>query len=94
MDRAALCDGADHQSTGRARHLLIEQAEKLGESPEDPLLAFSVLYGFWMVSHVAFNGDDMCKRAAQFFMLAERQGSTMLGVLGIARSHEHGAAVA
>ena len=30
----------------RAR-LLIEQAETLGEPPEDPLLLFSVLYGFW-----------------------------------------------
>ena len=30
----------------RAR-LLIEQAERLGEPPEDPLLLFSVLYGFW-----------------------------------------------
>jgi hypothetical protein len=30
----------------RAR-LLIEQSETLGEPPEDPLLLFSVLYGFW-----------------------------------------------
>jgi hypothetical protein len=27
-------------------HLLIQQAEALGETPEDPLLLFSVLYGF------------------------------------------------
>ena len=27
--------------------LLIEQAEALGEPPEDPLLLFSVLYGLW-----------------------------------------------
>jgi hypothetical protein len=31
----------------RAR-LLIEQAEALGEPPEDPLLLFSVLYDFWV----------------------------------------------
>src|SRR6185312_433842 len=31
----------------RAR-LLIEQAEALGEPLEDPLLLFSVLYGFWV----------------------------------------------
>jgi predicted ATPase len=31
----------------RAR-LLIEQAEALGEPPEDPLLLFSVLYGLWV----------------------------------------------
>ena len=40
----------------RAR-LLIEQAEALGEPPEDPLLLFSVLYGFWVANCVAFNGD-------------------------------------
>ena len=33
----------------RAR-LLIEQAEALGEPPEDPLLLFSVLYGFWVAN--------------------------------------------
>ena len=37
--------------------LLIEQAEALGEPPEDPLLLFSVLYGFWVANIVAFNGD-------------------------------------
>jgi predicted ATPase len=30
--------------------LLIEQAEALGEAPEDPLLLFSVLHGFWHAS--------------------------------------------
>ena len=34
----------------RAR-LLIEQAEALGEPPEDPLLLFSVLYGFWVAKY-------------------------------------------
>ena len=33
----------------RAR-LLIEQAEALGEPPEDPLLLFSVLFGFWVAN--------------------------------------------
>ncbi len=36
--------------------LLIEKAEKLGEAPEDPLLLFSVLYGFWVANLAAFNG--------------------------------------
>ena len=44
----------------RAR-LLIEQAEALGEPPEDPLLLFSVLYGFWVANFVAFNGDVMSR---------------------------------
>ena len=59
----------------RAR-LLIEQAEALGEPPEDPLLLFSVLYGFWVANYVAFNGDVVRKLAAQFLALAEKQGTT------------------
>ena len=58
----------------RAR-LLIEQAEALGEPPEDPLLLFSVLYGFWAANFVAFNGDVMRELAAQFLTLAEKQGA-------------------
>ena len=42
----------------RAR-LLIETADALGEPLQDPLLSFSVLYGFWVVNYVAFNGDAM-----------------------------------
>ena len=41
--------------------LYIEQAEALGEPPEDPLLLFSVLYGFWVANLVAFNGDDVLR---------------------------------
>ena len=59
----------------RAR-LLIEQAEALGEPPEDKLLLFSVLYSFWVANNVAFNGDLMRERAAQFLALAEKQGAT------------------
>jgi class 3 adenylate cyclase/tetratricopeptide (TPR) repeat protein len=58
----------------RAR-VLIEEAEALGEPPEDPLLLFSVLYGFWVASYVGFNGDAMCALAAQFLALAEKQGA-------------------
>ena len=58
----------------RAR-LLIEQAEALGEPPEDPLLLFSVLYGFWIANYVAFNGDVVRELAAQFLALAREAGS-------------------
>jgi predicted ATPase len=34
------------------------------------------LYGFWAVSYIAFNGDVMCDLAAQFLVLAEKQGAT------------------
>jgi class 3 adenylate cyclase/predicted ATPase len=59
----------------RAR-LLIEQAEALGEPPEDPLLLFSVLYGFWVANLVAFNGDVMRELAVQFLALADKQKAT------------------
>ena len=55
---------------GRA---LIEQAEALGEPPEDRLLLFSVLYSFWVANCVVFNGDAMLELAAQFLTLAEKQ---------------------
>ena len=59
----------------RAR-LLIEQAEAVGEPPEDPLLLFSILYSFWVTSFVAFDGDVMRELADQFLALAEKQGAT------------------
>ena len=65
----------------RAR-LLIEQAEALGEPPEDPLLLFSVLYGFWVANFVAFNGDVVRELAAQFLALAEKQRATVPLMIG------------
>ena len=56
--------------------LLIEQAEALGEPPENPLLLFSVLHGFWIASYAAFNGDVMRTLSAQFLALAEKQRAT------------------
>jgi class 3 adenylate cyclase/predicted ATPase len=53
--------------------LLIEQAEALGEPPEDRLLLFSVLYSFWVANFVVFNGDVMRELAAQFLTFAENQ---------------------
>jgi class 3 adenylate cyclase/predicted ATPase len=65
----------------RAR-LLIEQAERLGEPPEDPLLLFSMLYGFWYASLAAFNGDVARDLAAQFLALAEKQRATIPLMVG------------
>ncbi|HZZ25489.1 MAG TPA: hypothetical protein VFE60_24360 [Roseiarcus sp.] len=65
----------------RAR-LLIEEAEALGEPPEDPLLMFSVLYGFWNVKVLAFNGDAVRELAAQFLALAERRGAPAPRMIG------------
>jgi class 3 adenylate cyclase/predicted ATPase len=65
----------------RAR-LLIERAEALGEPCEDPLLLFSVLYSFWVVSYIAFNGDAMRELATQFLTLAEKQLATVPLMIG------------
>jgi class 3 adenylate cyclase/predicted ATPase len=56
---------------------LIEQAEALGEPPEDPLLVFSVLYGVWGVDRIAVNGDAMRDLSAQFLALASKQSATV-----------------
>ena len=65
----------------RAR-LLIDQSETLGEPPDDPLLLFSVLYGFWVANYVAFNGEMIRELADEFLTLAEKQGATMPLVVG------------
>jgi class 3 adenylate cyclase/predicted ATPase len=57
-------------------HLLIQQAETLGEPPEDRLLLFVVLHGFWAANLVAFNDDVVGQLATQFLALAEKQGTT------------------
>jgi class 3 adenylate cyclase/predicted ATPase len=65
----------------RARQL-IEQAEALGEPLEDPLLLFSVLFGFWAASFVAFDGKLVCELARQFLALAENQKATTPLIIG------------
>jgi hypothetical protein len=62
--------------------LLIEQAEALGEPPEDPLLLYSILYGFWVANLHAFNGDVVRELAEQFLALAEKQGATVPLMIG------------
>jgi class 3 adenylate cyclase/predicted ATPase len=60
----------------RAR-LLIEQAEALGEPPEDPLLLFSVLWSFWVANLAAFKGDVVRELASELLTLAEKQGASV-----------------
>jgi len=69
------------RSFDRAR-AFIEQAEALGEPPEDPLMLFSVLYGFWVRSRMAFKGDAACELAKQFYELAQKQNSTIPLMIG------------
>jgi predicted ATPase/class 3 adenylate cyclase len=67
----------------RAR-LLIEQAEALGEPPEDPLLLFSALDALFQTELVAFDGDVVRKDAAHLLALAEKQG----GKIPLLRGHQ------
>jgi predicted ATPase/class 3 adenylate cyclase len=65
----------------RAR-ALIEAAEALGEPPEDPLLMFSVLYGFWVANQTNFKGEVICELAAQFLASAEKRGMIAPRMIG------------
>src|SRR5579863_2376213 len=73
---------AETKAAAEQARLLIEQAEAIGEPPEDPLLLFSLLYAFWVASFVAFRGDMMRELAAQFLALAEKQGSIVPRMVG------------
>jgi class 3 adenylate cyclase/predicted ATPase len=73
---------AETKAAVEQARLLIDQAEALGEPPEDPLLLFSVLFGFWVANYVAFNGDVVRELAAQFLALAEKQGATVPLMIG------------
>jgi len=68
-------------SVERAR-LLIEQADRCGEPPEDPLLLFSVLYGIWAAKFIAFDGDVLRELATQTLTLAEKQVATGPLIIG------------
>ena len=68
-------------ATERAR-VLIEQAEALGEPPENPLLLYSVLLGAWYTNIGAFNGEALRTLAAQFLELAEKQEAAVPILLG------------
>jgi class 3 adenylate cyclase/predicted ATPase len=69
-------------AAGERARLLIEQAEALGEPPEDPLLLFGVLSNFFTTSYALFNGDAMRALAAQTLALAEKQSATIPMMLG------------
>jgi predicted ATPase len=73
---------AETKAVAERARLLIENAEALGEPPEDPLLLFSVLYGFCVANHVAFNGDLARDLSAQVLELAEKQRASFPRVLG------------
>jgi class 3 adenylate cyclase/predicted ATPase len=73
---------AETRAAAEQARSLIEQAEALGEPPEDPLLLFSVLYAFWVANSVASNRDACRDLAAQFLALAEKQRATVPLMVG------------
>ena len=68
---------AETRAAVERAHFLIDQAGELGEPLKDPLLLFSVLYGFWVANYVGFNGDMMHELATQFLSLAEKRKATV-----------------
>jgi predicted ATPase len=70
------------KAAAKRGRLLIEQAEALEEAPKDRLLLFSALYGIWIASYVAFDGNLMRRNATQFLALAEKEGATVPRMVG------------
>ena len=73
---------AETKSAFNQAQLMIEQAESLGEHIEDPLLLYSVLYGFFIAKFINFDGDAACALALQFLALAEQQKVTAPIMIG------------
>ncbi len=61
---------------------LIEQAERLGESPDDPSLLLSALFGQWIVNFISFNGDVARELAARFLAFGEKEGTAVPLIVG------------
>ena len=61
---------------------LIEQAERLGEPPDDPSLLLSALFGQWIVNFISFNGDVARELAARFLALGEKEGTAVPLLIG------------
>jgi class 3 adenylate cyclase/predicted ATPase len=75
--------GAPETKTAVAQvRAFIEQAERLGESPDDPSLILSALFGQWIVNFIDFNGDVARELAARFLVLGEKEGTAAPLIIG------------
>ena len=61
---------------------MIEGVEALGETVEDPLVLFSVLYGLWNASFITFSGDTLREVSVEILTLAEKQGAAIPLMVG------------
>jgi len=68
-------------SVDQARNL-IKRAVELGETLEDPLVMFSVLYGSWNASYITFNGEALHELSTEILTLAEKQATTAPVMIG------------
>jgi class 3 adenylate cyclase/predicted ATPase len=68
-------------AVAQVRHL-IEQAERLGESPDDPSLLLSALFGQWIVNFISFDGDVARELAARFLAFGEREAAAVSLMVG------------
>ncbi|WP_083519677.1 adenylate/guanylate cyclase domain-containing protein [Bradyrhizobium jicamae] len=75
--------GAPETKTAVAQaRAFIEQAGQLGESPDDPSLLLSTLFGQWIVNFINFNGDVARELAARFLALGENEGAAVPRMIG------------
>ena len=75
--------GASETKTAVAQAwAFIEQAERLGESPDDPSLLLSTLFGQWIVNFINFNGDVARELAGRFLALGEQEGAAVPLMIG------------
>jgi class 3 adenylate cyclase/tetratricopeptide (TPR) repeat protein len=65
----------------RARALM-EEAQALGEAPEDSLVLYSILYGAWVAHRMTFRGDVVLPLARRFQQLAEADHAAVPLMIG------------
>lgn len=75
--------GAPETKAAVARvRALIERAERLRESPDDPSLLLSALFGQWIVNFISFDGDVARELAARFLAFGEKEGTAVSLMVG------------
>jgi class 3 adenylate cyclase/predicted ATPase len=62
--------------------VLIDQAERLRESPDDTSLVLSALFGQWIVNFISFNGDVVRELAARFLAFGQKEGTAAPLMIG------------
>jgi tetratricopeptide (TPR) repeat protein len=70
-----------NEATERAR-LLMEQAESLGDTLENPLALYAILYGIWVRYRVDFDGAQILALGQELLSLAERSKNVSAIALG------------